>query len=202
MSFDVKQLDAIHHFWFGTLDHHDSAPPPEKQEAWFRQNDAFDNAIVQQFGPVLEEAGGQAFDVDALSRTQRVGLVILFDQFPRNIFRASGEAFAHDREARAVASHMMSRLDRYYMAERSFVLLPLMHHEDVADQDLCVMLYATETVKAPDRWKDSWRYALDFATKHRDIIRKFGRFPHRNALLGRVSTPEEEAFLQQHGRGF
>lgn len=202
MAFDVRILDDIHHFWFGPLDGPDAAPPPEKQQAWFTQNDAFDNAIVQQFGPVLEEAGAEAFDVDALSRTQRVGLVILLDQFPRNIFRASGEAFAYDREARAVASHLMSRLDRYYMAERNFILLPLMHHEDVADQDLCIMLYAEQTVKAPDRWKDFWRYALDFATRHRDIIRKFGRFPHRNALLARVSTPEEEAFLRQHGRGF
>lgn len=199
---NAAKLDEIYHFWFGQLDGPEAAPPPEKQSAWFSQNDAFDTAIVEQFGPTLQEAAGIAWDVDALTRTQRVGLVVLFDQFPRNMFRASGEAFAFDRQGRAAASHLMSRLDRYYQAERNFILLPLMHHEDVTDQDLCVMLYAEQTVKAPDRWKDSWRYGLDFATKHRDIIRKFGRFPHRNALLGRASTPEEEAFLKQHGRGF
>ena len=138
-----------------------------------------------------------------MSREEQAGLVVLLDQFPRNIFRDSGEAFAYDAKALGIAKKLIERgLDRFYLAEQTFVCLPLEHSEDVADQDRSVELFARMAVEAPDGWKDGKRLALDYATKHRDLIRKFGRFPHRNAMLGRETTAEEADFLKRSGRGF
>ena len=92
-------------------------------------------------------------------------------------------------------------LDRFWLYEQSFVCLPFEHSEEIADQDLSVMLYARMAVEAPDGWLANRRELVDYATKHRDIIRKFGRFPHRNVVLGRTSTPEELEFLKG-GRGY
>jgi uncharacterized protein (DUF924 family) len=83
-----------------------------------------------------------------------------------------------------------------------FLFLPAMHSEAIADQDRCVYLLAEQALAVPADWKEDFRLALDFATKHRDLIRRFGRFPHRNEMLGRPSTDAELAFIAQHGRGF
>jgi uncharacterized protein (DUF924 family) len=133
---------------------------------------------------------------------EQVGLVILLDQFPRQIHRDSGDAFAYDAKALSIARRLLAAgPDRFWPVERTFVALPFEHSEDIADQDYAVLLFAAEAVAAPADARDGLRMALDFATKHRDIIRKFGRFPHRNAALGRESTPEEVEFLKG-GRGF
>jgi uncharacterized protein (DUF924 family) len=128
--------------------------------------------------------------------------VILLDQFPRNIFRTSGEAFACDGKARDLARRLIDGRNRFHRVERSFLFLPFEHSEEAADQDLSVFLFAEDAVSAPESWTGTSRIYLDYAAKHRDLIRKFGRFPHRNAVLGRPSTPEEEAFLKEHGRGY
>ncbi len=127
----------------------------------------------------------------------------MLDQFPRNLHRTSGGAFEYDPIARGHANHLIAGgVDRFYLVERPFLFLPFMHSEDVADQDNCLLLLATEAVSCPESWVDTFRGNLDFATKHRDLIRKFGRFPHRNVMLGRASTPEEAEFLEKNGRGF
>jgi uncharacterized protein (DUF924 family) len=132
-----------------------------------------------------------------------MGLVILLDQFPRNIFRTSGESFAYDAKARTIARLLITLgRERFHRAERCFLYLPFEHSEDIGDQDLGVFLFAEDALSAPESWKDRSRLYLDFATKHRDLIRKFGRFPHRNQMLGRDSTAEEEAFLAANGRGY
>jgi uncharacterized protein (DUF924 family) len=194
-------LRDIHRYWFGELksptDRND-----EKASIWFRQSDETDAHIRETFGPYIAKAAAIDWDLDALGREEQVGLVILLDQFPRNIYRTTGEAFAYDSKAREVARHLANRgLDRFWLSEQTFVCLPFEHSEDVADQDYAVMLYAKMAVEAPADWKDNKREATDYATKHRDIIRKFGRFPHRNAVLGRESTAEETEFLKG-GRGF
>jgi uncharacterized protein (DUF924 family) len=199
---DPAKLDEVHEFWFGKLDGPE-ASPSAKQEIWFRQSDETDRIIRDRFGQSITSAAYSDWDVSALSREQQVALVVLFDQFPRNIHRHSGAAFAHDERAREIASELIAEgVERFYLAERNFVFLPFMHSENIADQDYATMLCAAEAVSAPPSFIVFARLALDFATKHRDIIRKFGRFPHRNAMLGRKSTPEEEAFLKEHGRGF
>lgn len=194
-------LDAVHDFWFGALDGPEAAP--DRWELWFQQNDDFDRTIRERFGEALIEAAAADWDLGALTRTQQVGLVILLDQFPRNIHRSDGSAFAYDATARSHAETLIAGgVERFYLAERPFLFLPLMHSEAVADQDRCVSLLANEALRAPDAWIETFRLNLDFATKHRDLIRKFGRFPHRNAMLGRETTEEEAAFLAEHGRGF
>ena len=193
-------LQDIHRYWFGEL----TSPTEqneEKAKMWFRQSDETDAHIRETFGAFIAPAAAIDWDLDALSREEQAGLIVLLDQFPRNIYRTSGEAFAQDAKARAIARQLLPRLDQFWLHEQDFICLPFEHSEDIADQDLSVMLYARMAVEAPAAWKASKREVLDYATKHRDIIRKFGRFPHRNAMLGRDSTPEEIEFLKG-GRGY
>jgi uncharacterized protein (DUF924 family) len=105
--------------------------------------------------------------------------------------------------ARGIARRLIAGgLDRFGHMERMLLTLPFQHSEEAADQDLSVLLVAEQAVRAPESVREFWRRVLDFATKHRDLIRRFGRYPHRNAMLERESTPEEVAFLEEHGRGF
>ena len=142
-----------------------------------------------------------AWDLAALTRRQQVALIVMLDQFPRQIHRNSGDAFACDATALAIARRLTANWRRFFMVEQTFVMLPFEHSEDVADQDVAVKLYAERALEAPPDHLEACRDQLDYATKHRDIIRKFGRFPHRNEALGRESTPEEIEFLKG-GRGF
>ncbi len=202
MALSLSVLDDVHHFWFGKLDD-TNAKAPEKAPIWFAQSDETDQTIRDRFGEYLDPAADTDWELGALTREQQVGLVVLLDQFPRNIFRTTGDAFAYDERVRGLANGLLARgIENYYRAERLFVFLPLMHSEAIADQDRCVMLLAEQAVTAPEEWVEDFRIALDFSTKHRDLIRKFGRFPHRNKMLGRETTEEEAAFLAEHGRGF
>ncbi|HET7716131.1 MAG TPA: DUF924 family protein [Bauldia sp.] len=194
-------LRDIHHYWFGEL----KAPTErnrEKAAIWFRQSDEVDAHIRNAYGRYIAEAAAIDWDIEALSREEQAALVVLLDQFPRNIYRTTGEAFAHDAKAREIARRLIDKgLERFWLHEQTFICVPFEHSEEIADQDYAVMLFAKMAVEAPDDWKDDRREGVDYATKHRDIIRKFGRFPHRNAMLGRESTPEEVEFLKG-GRGY
>jgi uncharacterized protein (DUF924 family) len=202
MSVTPAFLDDVHEFWFGTLDGPE-AKAPEKAKIWFEQSNETDQLIRGRFGAAVEEAAAADWNLDPLTRTQKVGLVVLLDQFPRNIHRTTGNAYAHDDKVLGIADRLIaSGLERFYIVERIFVILPVMHSERVADQDRCAMLLAEQALTVPDDWKEDFRYALDMGTKHRDLIRRFGRYPHRNEMLGRESTEEEAAFLAEHGRGF
>lgn len=197
-----KVLTDIHRYWFGELKSPTDMVPPEKMQMWFRPTVEVDNHIRDTFGKYLEAAKATEWDMSHLSREEQVGLVILLDQFPRQIFRESGQAFAYDAKAKAIAEDLIKDgFERFYPVERTFVFLPFEHSEDLADQDRSVWLFAGETLTASAPALTGTRMALDYATKHRDIIQKFGRFPHRNAPLGRESTPEELEFLKG-GRGF
>ena len=197
-----KVLTDIHRYWFGALNSPTDKVAPEQVTRWFKPTKEVDDHIRDTFGKYLEAAKATEWDVDNLARMEQVGLVILLDQFPRQIHRESGDAFAYDEKALSIARRLLAGgPDRFWPVERTFVALPFEHSEEIADQDYAVLLFAAEAVAAPADAKDGLRMALDFATKHRDIIRKFGRFPHRNAVLGRESTPEEVEFLKG-GRGF
>jgi uncharacterized protein (DUF924 family) len=199
---DKRFLDDIHRYWFGALKSPTDVVPQEQMTKWFRSTVEIDNHIRDAFGRYLEAAKDTEWDLPNLAREEQVALVILLDQFPRNIFRSSAEAFAFDTFARDFARRLIAGgLKRFFLAERSFLGLPFEHSEDIADQDYSVFLMAQLALDAPDDQKDRYRGDVDFATRHRDVIRKFGRFPHRNALLGRVSTAEEIEFLKS-GRGF
>ncbi len=198
---DVSILDAVHAYWFGDLKAYDDQPPEERRKEWFRPTEVADAHIRDTFGHHTVAARDTAWDLAALSRRQQAGLVVLLDQFPRQIHRASGAAFACDAAALAVARQLVGQWRRFFIVEQTFVMLPFEHSEAVADQDFAVMLYAERAVEVPAAFAAAARDHLDYATRHRDIIRKFGRFPHRNEALGRPSTPEEIEFLKG-GRGF
>ena len=159
------------------------------RKAWFTQSDAFD-AHCRDFLGAHEAAAAGALDGWIDVADSALALTLLLDQFPRNLFRGSPRAFATDGKARETARAAITRGFDLMVDPtlRLFFYLPFEHSEVIADQDESVRLFAA---RSPDD--------LRFAEHHRDIIRRFGRFPHRNALLGRISTPEEIAFLDSGG---
>ena len=160
-------------------------------QKWFTRNLAFDEAIRLKFEPVHHRAARGEYDAWAETPEGALALVILLDQFPRNLYRHSAHAFATDGKARAVARAAVDRgFHRRVDAELAqFLVLPFEHSEDVADQDEGLAL-AVELDDAD---------ILKWVTIHRDIIVRFGRFPHRNPAMGRTTTPEEQTFLEDGG---
>jgi len=159
---------------------------------WFNKDAAFDAEIAARFLPTYEAAAaGRLADWEATPEGT-LALLIVLDQLPRNMFRGSARTFAADPVARAVAERAVARGDvaRFALPERTFFHLPFEHSEDAADQQRCVELNRARGDA------DSLKWAL----LHAEVIRRFGRFPHRNAVLGRPSTPQEQAFID--GGGF
>lgn len=193
-------LSEIYGYWFG--DRVSAGLNDERIRMWMQQSDETDRVIRRRFGLLLPEAAAVEWNLDELTREETIGLVVLFDQFPRNLHRTSGEAFAYDHLARNISRRLVaSGWERFTLMEQFLLGLPFVHHEDLADQTLALKL-ASEIVIAAPQDHEAGHRMLDQAIRHRELIRRFGRFPHRNAMLGRVSTPEESAFLAEHGRGF
>ena len=196
----MARLRAVLDFWFL------SPGDPEygrMRKVWFAKDAAFDAEIRARFLADYEAAARGAYDVHAGTATGALALVILLDQFPRNLFRDDPRAFATDAKAREIANTAIARaLDRQLRpVERMFLYLPFEHSEDLADQERAVALM--ESLPATPEFPETVRAeVVDYARRHRDIVARFGRFPHRNAALGRVSTPEETAFLTQPGSDF
>ena len=178
-------------FWFGSAGSPEYGAP---RKVWFEADPAFDDEVRARFeGDVARAAGGE-HDALAADPEGALALAILLDQFPRNMYRGSPRAFAADPAARAVARRAIEAgHDRALPAfMRPFLYLPFEHSEHLADQERSVALF---------RALGDAEY-LRFAVAHRDVIARFGRFPHRNAVLGRASTPEELEFLRQPGSDF
>ena len=182
-------------FWFGAPD---SPRYGQAHAEWFRKSDAFDAQIRTRFALTHEVASRGELAHWRAQPLSALALVIVLDQFPRNMYRGNARAFASDARALDVALHMVAqRYDRSLMpVQRHFVYLPFEHAEDIAMQRESVRLY--ETLRDDPQSAE----AIDYAYRHRDIIERFGRFPHRNAILGRPSTSEELQFLQQPGSSF
>ena len=160
-------------------------------DRWFEKDAALDEEIRRRFLSVHETAAGGKLAAWEQTAEGALALLILLDQFPRNMFRGQARAFATDPLARAVASRaILNGFDGAMTGMRQFFYLPFEHSEDLADQKRGVALF--KAVGDAD--------GLKWAELHADIIRRFGRFPHRNAVLGRATTPEEQAFLD--GGGF
>ncbi|SRR6266571_1078959 len=164
------------------------AAGPDK---WFNKNDAFDAEIRQRFLDTYEAAAADGLAAWETSPDGALARVIVLDQFARNMFRGSPRTYAADPLARAAAERAIARgFDRRFaLPERLFFYLPFMHAEDLADQERCIALLR-------DAGEVDW---MKDAQEHADIIRRFGRFPHRNGVLGRTTTPDEQAFLDAGG---
>lgn len=182
-------------FWFGAPD---SPQHGRARAEWFRKSDAFDAAIRTRFAATYEAAVRGDLAHWRAQPLSALALVIVLDQFPRNMFRGAARAFAADSLALDVARHMVAHAYDQTLkpVERHFVYLPFEHAEDLAMQHESVRLF--ETLRDDPHSAE----ALDYAYRHRDIIERFGRFPHRNVILGRPSTSEELKFLQQPGSSF
>lgn len=161
---------------------------------WYAQDDAFDQDIRDQFGQTWRAAHDGHMPDWASSATGALALIILLDQFPRNMFRNDPRAFATDETALEVTGQCLAHgWDREVAGlERQFIYMPLMHSENMDHQDTCVELMETRM--------DEGNNALH-ARAHREIIRRFGRFPYRNAALGRETTVAEQAFMEEGGYG-
>ena len=162
---------------------------------WFAKSSAFDDAIRLRFEPVHHIAARGEYAAWDKTAEGALALLLLLDQFPRNLYRGSAHAFATDPLARAIANRAVdARMDQAVEASlRPFFYLPFEHSEDMADQDRSVALCEAHDAETGDVDTLKW------AVMHRDIIKRFGRFPHRNAAYGRVSTSDELAFLAEGG---
>jgi uncharacterized protein (DUF924 family) len=186
-------------FWFGAAD--DPRHLQQRTE-WFRKDPAFDAAIVQRFGGLIERALMGAIDdwaAPPLSASAALARVIVLDQFTRNAFRGSARAFAGDAMALQSARALVaSGLDRGLTGvQRMFVYLPFEHAEDRSHQRTSLQLF-----EQLGRDEPALAGLHEWAQRHHDVIERFGRFPHRNAALGRTSSSEEIEFLKQPGSGF
>lgn len=162
-------------------------------DRWFDKDDAFDNTVRTRFLPTHEAAAAGTLTAWEDSADGALALILVLDQFPRNMFRGDKRAFATDPLAREVAHRAIGRgFDKTFpAAERAFFYLPFEHSEDMADQELCLSLFKAMGDAESLKW----------AQLHADIIHRFGRFPHRNAILGRATTAEEQSFLDGGGFG-
>ena len=189
--------------WLGAVPF-DAAAMQGVQAQWFKKDEAFDAMLGQRFGSVIEAAQAGRLDAWAESAEGRLALLIVLDQFTRNVFRGQPASFATDAQALALALEGIERghdLTVPPMA-RIFCYLPLEHAEDGAMQARSVALFTALRDAADAEPKAFFDGTLDYAHKHQDVIARFGRFPHRNAILGRASTAEEQVYLAQPGSGF
>jgi uncharacterized protein (DUF924 family) len=178
-------------FWFGEK-------PGAQRAEWFRKDAAFDALIRSRFGALHEAASRRELESWREAPLSMLALVVVLDQFSRNLFRGDPRAFAQDAYALECANQALARGDEAALlpVQRQFLYLPLEHSEDLADQERCVELMRTLEAFPETKGLAEW------AEKHRAIVARFGRFPHRNTALGRASTPEEIEFLKQPGSGF
>ncbi len=183
-------------FWFGAPD---SAEFGNQRKSWFVKDAGFDRVVAERFGPTLERALRGELDAWAATPAGALARVLLLDQFTRNAFRGKPRAFAGDAQALACASALVgSRQDESLSpVMRAFAYLPFEHAESLAMQDEAVRLFTRLVAAAPELGT-----MLDYAHRHREVIARFGRFPHRNAILGRQSTAEELAYIATPGTAF
>lgn len=196
----MVSADEVLGFWFGHPPDPVLNPASARpRERWFERDADFDAECRHRFLDAHEAAASGTLNAWKDEPRSALALLLLLDQFPRNLFRGTPRAFATDAQAREVARHALARgLDvTVPPVWRWFMYLPFEHSEEVHDQRLAVALFEMLALYHPGSQEP-----LDYARRHRDVIVRFGRFPHRNETLGRPSTPEEASFLQEPGSSF
>lgn len=184
-------------FWFLPASHEGHGKP---RNEWFLKDDGFDAAIGSRFGALVNQAvAGGLREWDAQGPEGTLARILVLDQFTRNSARGTRGAFAGDALALAAARKLVdSGADRELTpTQRWFAYMPFEHAEDAAMQETSVRLFTELAQDGPE-----FDSALDYAHRHRGVIARFGRFPHRNPILGRASTPDEAEYLNQPGSGF
>ncbi|HLV76304.1 MAG TPA: DUF924 family protein [Marinobacter sp.] len=196
--FDWKELLD---YWFGPLDEQ-GLPDAWHRNRWFRANRRFDQEIRRRFMSLVLFASEEGLDHWRAAPGGALAEIILLDQFTRNIYRGGALAFEHDRVARQLCRRAMEKgQDQQLPAvQRAFVYMPLQHSEKLADQELGVECYTQLVASQTGLLREFMGSFLKSAEDHRNIIARFGRFPHRNKALGRVSTPGELEYLKAGSR--
>ena len=195
--------ETILDFWFGS-NPDDMTAAKERSDLWWAKNKATDDEIRLRFETYVILADSEQLKDWLTTPRGRLALIILTDQFPRNIYRDTAQAFSCDQKALTwCIEGLEQKIDRELRPiERVFFYLPLEHAEYIEHQDLSVKCFGELVSKANAEQKALFEGYLDFAVRHRQIIERFGRFPHRNRVLARESTPEELAFLAEPGSSF
>jgi uncharacterized protein (DUF924 family) len=195
---DTVTHDSVLDFWFDRKPGAAADAPLQHRKAWFEKSDAFDAQIRSRFSAAVETALAEGYADWAETAEGALALLILLDQFPRNLFRGQAKAFAGDTRARMIARQSVDRGFDIALQPvmRMFFYLPFEHSEHLPDQELAHLLFSALDKELPGHDLAGW------ADKHRVVIARFGRFPHRNAALGRDSSPEEVEFLKQPGSSF
>jgi len=201
---DVSTIsEEILNFWFGdSLDSLDAIAA--RKVSWFVQSDAFDRTIATRFGSLPERALRGEFDGWSREPRPALALVLVLDQLPRNLYRGNARSFEFDSKACEIALLAIEADfdQKLHPLEASFLYLPLEHSEDLLLQDRSVELFESLVSRAPVDLRPMFEQFSVYAIRHREVIRRFGRFPHRNAVLRRRSTREELAYLESGGETF
>lgn len=193
---DLARIDAVIAFWF--KEHQLSAPQIDHRlDVWFGEDDVLDQEIRAEFADDVERASEGALDHWAEDARGRLALILLLDQFRRNIYRNTADAYSKDRAAlKLCVEGAIAKKDRGLAPiERAFFYMPLQHAESRKVQERSVMLFNKLADAVSPTYKETFATIAQFAELHRDIIEQFGRFPHRNKVLGRKNTPEEDEYL-------
>ncbi len=196
---DILAETILDH-WFGTL-HEDGTADEAKSQRWFRVDADFDTLLRKRYSEHIDPALSGAFERWAFNTSSLTALILLLDQFPRNIYRGQPRAFYYDLKALALSLQAVEKELHLAVpaAYAHFMLLPTMHSERLEIQDICLREFERLVANHQGAAKRQMEAARSEAQRHRGLIERFGRFPHRNAILGRTSTPEELAFLQDKG---
>jgi len=191
----MLQASDILDFWFGQPNEPGYGKP---QEIWFTKKPEFDQLIRTRFLQDYQKAAAGHMDEWVDLPETCLALILLLDQFPRNMFRGTDKAFATDWEALSAAQHAVALgFDRAFLpVQRWFIYCPFEHSENLEHQRISVSLFQQLSNDLDSA------SAIDYAIRHKEVIERFGRFPHRNAILGRTSTNEENEFLNQPGSSF
>ncbi len=191
-------------FWIGAASH-DAEIAGQKNKLWFQKSFETDTHIAEAYLPLVSAlADGLAYDWADRGPQARLAAIIVLDQFSRNIFRGHATSFEHDKLALGLTKEglMKGEDEGLSEAECIFFYIPLEHSERLYDQDMSISVFEKLAARARPDFKDLADSVLNYAHKHRDVIKTYGRFPHRNAILGRPNTAEEETYLAQPGSGF
>jgi len=199
----VARPESVLDFWFGAPGSA-TGIAGRQNRLWFGKSPANDQAVIEGFTATLADATACRLDHWSGTPRGRLALVIVLDQFPHHIYRDQPQAFATDPQAlNLTLAALAADEDRQLTPiERVFLYLPLEHAESLEMQDRSVALYEILAHEAAPDERALFDNFLDYARKHRDVVARFGRFPHRNAILGRLSTPDEREFLTQPGSRF
>lgn len=195
--------DDIIDFWLGELDANGKASP-QHTARWWQKDAQFDEEVRRRFEPTWHALMKGEHEAWLAEARPRLAYVLVLDQLSRNMFRGSAQAFAGDARALSAAKEGIARgHDRALIGvERVFLYMPFMHSEQLADQERCVQLFRAFHDETSGALREELANNLAFAERHRVIIARFGRFPHRNELLGRPSTAEELSFLEEPNSSF